>query len=248
VAKIRSHREKAGEVTKFDQFFDEIGSLCAPYVLTLHGFGLPFQQRDADAIASDIERLFDRLQSMGLCVFINAGTLLGAVREGGFLAHDDDADICVRIHGDTDRELVKNFIQVADQLNRSGQFSQPVMLSRRTPVIKVKLDSGVTADLFAFWIRGGKAYLWAHVFGELDENDIFPLGKERILGKEFPAPRVPEKMLVLNYGTSWRIPDTQFRFPYDTAKRKFAAFLTEYKRARYWPDKWSKLKSTFVKK
>ncbi len=230
--RIKAHREAEGKTDAFTAFCDELTALTAPYVLTMHGYTLPFRNRDIDEVTSELTQIIAILDNLGVQSFINSGTLLGAVREGAFLGHDDDADLAVLIDGSTDDALVTGLFALGDRLNQTGALQSPAAFSKRSPVIKIEMTSGVVVDLFPMWIRDDRVFIWPHTFGELHRDDVFPLGSQMLNGAAFPAPCDADKMLALNYGAGWRSPDAHFQFPWKEAREKFAAVITCYKRRK----------------
>lgn len=229
---IRAMRLEKEQNAELDEFLERLRKITAPYILTNHGLQLPFAHRDQDEVADDLIALFDLLKSLGYDAFINSGTLLGAVREGQFLGHDDDADLAVHLEGDTDADMINALDQLCGALNASGKLRRPAWYQKNGPILKVLVGSGVEVDLFPLWFRDGRAYIWPHTFGELTRDDIFPLGTQMLCGKPMPAPKDAEKMLALNYGEGWRHPDPDYFFPWDAAKQRFAAVLAAYVRHR----------------
>lgn len=229
---IRKVRLEAGQQVELDAFYARLSDTTAPYFLSNHGLLLPFAQRDQDEVSDDLLALFALLDDLGYPAFINSGTLLGAVREGRFLGHDDDADFAVRLDGQTDEELVQSLDTLCDALNASGALKRPAWYHKSGPILKVLVGSGIEVDLFPLWFRDGRAYIWPHTYGELSEQDIFPLGTQTLCGKPMPAPNEPEKMLALNYGEGWRHPDPGYFFPWNDAKLRFATVLAAFAQHR----------------
>lgn len=229
---IREARLAAGETEALEAFFARLRETIAPFVLTNHGLQLPFANMDQDAIARDLTDLFSVLERLGYMSFINSGTLLGAVREGRFLGHDDDADLAVLIDGADDHEVAKSMQKLCDDLNAEGSLREPAWFHHNGPVLKVLVGSGIEVDLFPLWLRNDKAYIWPHTYGELSKDDIFPLGRQTLCGVAMPAPRDAEKMLELNYGSGWRHPDPDYFFPWNEAKIRFRSVLKVYAKSR----------------
>lgn len=225
-------RQEAGQGAHHRAFCDELARLTAPYVLTLHGYTLPFRNRDQTEIVAELSKLVALLDTLGVESFINSGTLLGAVREGAFLGHDDDADLAIVVAGQTDSERMAAFVAMAQRLNAAGALSEPALLSKSMPVIKIELKSGVKVDLFPCWTEDDRIFIWPHTFGELQHADVFPLDAAVLNDAAFPAPKDAGKMLALNYGAGWRSPDAHFQFPWGEAKKKFQKVLRHYRHQR----------------
>jgi len=157
------------------------------------------------------------LTEYGIRHFLIDGTLLGAVREGDFIAHDLDMDIGVFAEDWTamklfalTTELQKQGIDLVHQL---GDFDKYFELAFRRDGIKI--------DLF-FYRRDGE-YRVFHAFrnggrnlpddvityeynAELIEN-IKPMYFQN---ESYPAPADPIAVLEAKYGHEWRTPVTKW--------------------------------------
>jgi len=238
---LRLARLEAGQTEELETFLARLRETIAPMVLTNHGLQLPFSNMNQDEIARDLLGVFDLLERLGYQSFINSGTLLGAVREGQFLGHDDDADLAVLLDAKTDEELPQRLEELLDALNSDGSLLKPAWYHKNGPVLKILVGSGIEVDLFPLWMREGKAHIWPHTYGDLNAEDIFPLSTQTLCGAEMPAPKNAEKMLELNYGKGWRQPDPDYYFPWNDAKLRFAKELAIFERGRKRPSVFSKL-------
>lgn len=226
--KIGEAREKAGEQEKFEAFTEELGRILHPLTLTNHGFQTPFKSLDRAASATELKRLSDGLFELGYQHFINSGTLLGSVRDGDFIGHDDDIDLGVFISGGTIPERYRALYELRTKL--TARFPDyEVWFSQGGPIVKVQFPAGLTVDLFIAWVADRKVYVWPHTYGDLTEDDVFPLGSSPLQGIDFPAPRNADKMLSVNYGPNWRVPDPNFVFSWRDAKIRFRDFLKYYR-------------------
>ena len=123
--------------------------------------------------------------------FVDAGTLLGFVREGDFLKHDYDLDLGMVDPG--------AFHQTIENLTASPLFE--VKPKRVYEVVKVKHANGVDLDIFLYQQVGDIMYKESHVyrweFG-LFEPEIRQFGEVTL-----PVPSNPEKHLEETYGDWW---------------------------------------------
>lgn len=238
---IGDYRRARAETEAMDAFNKRLLQITAPKVLTGHGLQLPFSHRDQDEILKDLIELIDLLKTLGYEAFINSGTLLGAVREGGFLGHDDDADLAVLIDGQDDEEVVRSMLLLRDKLNECGKLLAPAWFHPKSPFLNVLVGSGIEVDLFPLWFRQERAYLMPHTYGELSRDDIFPLARQPLCGTDLPAPRHAEKMLAVNYGEGWRFPDPNYVFPWGEGKKRFASVLETFARYNKPPSLFSRI-------
>ncbi|MDE0588565.1 LicD family protein [Halocynthiibacter sp. C4] len=227
VTSIERARAATGEQHKFQEFKNRLKSQLR-MVDTKKTFNLVFELSDHASALEQLRTLFDRLHTEGYAAFINSGTLLGAVREQDFIAHDCDADLAVLLEGQTDSELVDSFNRLFYDLHKHYGTELRPRAECKQPHVKVKTKSGLAIDVFPAWQRNGKIYIWPHTFGELKMSDILPVKECIIKGEKFPAPANPEKMLALNYGDAWNTPDSKFKFPWEEAEIKFSDFLDAF--------------------
>jgi hypothetical protein len=159
------------------------------------------------------------LKQLNLKHFIIDGTLLGAVREGGFIPHDLDVDMGVFAE-EWDNETLSKFVVLCKNnfINIHHLFGD---LSKYFEIALTR--DGVKCDLF-FYRRDGK-YRIFHAFrnggrnlpedvityeypAELIEN-IRPMIFQ---GEYYPAPADPVKVLEAKYGPEWKTPNKKWNW------------------------------------
>jgi len=232
-ARVRSLRkdiirywEEQGLPEKAEDFSDRVDIALDFKNPHAKNYFIQFAAQDKSKTANELLKLVSELHDEGQQVFINSGTLLGAVREGSFIGHDDDIDLGLILNAANVQDAVNEFISVYKLLASKLEFE--IKTSFNSPVLKITLPSDVVVDLFPTWIMNDKLFIWPHTFGELDKADLFPLKAMALNGVEFPAPAKPEKMLALNYGQGWEKPDADFVFPWREARSRFRSFLRTY--------------------
>ena len=97
------------------------------------------------SILEEIDRI---CQKHKIDYWLDGGTLLGAVRHGGFIPWDDDIDIAMR------EEDMLRFIEVAPGELREGLFLQTPQIEPQSkePIVKVR-------DLNSFYVEGADNFL-----------------------------------------------------------------------------------------
>ncbi|MFT4264840.1 MAG: class I SAM-dependent methyltransferase [Nocardioides sp.] len=139
--------------------------------------------------------------------YLGYGALLGAVREGGMIAHDTDTDLCYVSRHTSPADIVRESLRMERHLRRLGW--DVLRMSGADLKVVWDLSDGrkVHVDIFCSFLLGGELYILGEKRGAFDLDDLLPLGTVALDGYEFAAPRDPEAMLVYLYGEGWRVPD-----------------------------------------
>lgn len=153
------------------------------------------------------------LESLGLKHFIIDGTLLGAVREGDFIGHDNDMDFGVFAEEWTP-ELLQ---EVKDKMGKKGitlyhQFGDFV-----NSLEVAFMRESIKCDLFFYRRDGNKRVFHAFLHGGEDPArdtityeypaDLIENIRPMIFQMEYyPAPADPVKVLEIKYGADWKVP------------------------------------------
>ena len=152
-----------------------------------------------------------RLDSMGVTWFLAYGTLVGAVKEKGFLLNDTDIDIGI-VENENSMKNVEalredGFVLRKRFLVDGGEFAKEETYEFR----------GIPIDLFYF--RKSPEGLLGYVFVEID-NKLLPkethfhfcqIETIEIFGDKFPVPSPPEIFLQTHYGKNFMKEDNSWR-------------------------------------
>jgi phosphorylcholine metabolism protein LicD len=143
------------------------------------------------------------------------GTLLGAIREGDFIEHDEDTDLFLLLEDqerilDTLFELRKIGFEV-------GRYNGELLTVTR---------DGEYIDIYffkkrAFHTRECDGYV-------IKEHFLTQLEEYPFLGEIFLVPHNPEELLVSLYGESWRIPDKEGSTINYGLSIRFRSFLRDH--------------------
>ncbi|MEZ5193608.1 MAG: hypothetical protein R2734_14655 [Nocardioides sp.] len=224
LGRIRQRRTPRGGLAPF---WRECERALAPCTLTPHGYDVALGQRDPGAVWATVERVTEQLGERGYPVLVTSGTLLGLVREGGVIAHDDDIDLAVVLPEDDTTDAAGAARQWRELRARAALAGQLDLAfeERRASHCRAAADGGLKVDLFPAWPHAGRMFMWPHTYGELAAEDVLPPVSRRVAGHQVWLPRHPEAVLEVNYGPGWRDPDPTFRFDWDRAHERFAGFV-----------------------
>ncbi len=142
-------------------------------------------------------------------LFITYGTLLGIVRDGQLLDHDDDFDMGYVSPGASPSEVRRDTAYVVRTLLKAGYDTHVGRTLR--PAIPGSADSPIPVDILPCWF--GDGFFWG--YGPpvaLDRSDIEPLEALEYEGVRLSMPRRPELLLQRHYGTTWIYPDSGFGY------------------------------------
>lgn len=153
--------------------------------------------------------VFER--EFNLKLFLVGGNLLGVIRNGDFLDHDDDLDVGYMIPSDSVGDVLDHFFALYDRL-----FSIAPDLGHRLAILDpghlqlIRVKDSLVLDVFACWLTSDGEYCRVNAaFGPYGADSV------RVRTIEFRGvtthlPEFPERALELEFGPSWRIPDRHF--------------------------------------
>ncbi len=183
-----------------------------------------FKDRKPDFFEYALDKI-NRVRAMvhgalGLELFMMYGSLLGPCREGGFIGHDDDFDLCYVSKHTDEAAICDEVLSLVSHLRGKGYRVSIASYG----FLQVHVDD-IFFDVFVGWIKDGKFYLYWGIPEGIPVSDVLPLGWMQMYGRNMRVPAKPEASLEAIYGPGWRVPDPNFRYTVDVRYHQNFGFL-----------------------
>jgi phosphorylcholine metabolism protein LicD len=143
--------------------------------------------------------------------WLSCGTLLGLYRNGDFIGHDKDTDLCVNINS-LNKDLINSIV--------NNGFKISSVFGRLKDGFEIALNrNGVKTDLFFFYKNND--YWYHSVYSDFTKVDSlkhdyvfkkFGLKETEFLGHEFITPDDIESVIIQQYGEDWKIPNSKWLY------------------------------------
>lgn len=218
------------------------------YVLTQMGELMLSKKHDTDYQRSAMA-LYERVGEIlhdeyGYEIFLMYGTLLGAVRDGGYISHDADFDVGYVSRHETGPEAASELADIALTMVRHGLGAD---LRARLLHIHDRDNDEFKLDLFHTYFEderhrfpfgvAGTSTLTRADWSGTKEID-FPGGRARV-------PANDERFVAHLYGEDWRLPRPGFNWHLDRTDHAPEAALSPHLRTKiYWADFYSRTEYT----
>lgn len=186
------------------------------FMLTRHGVKAEgMLRREPTRFLDHTCAVVEALSDLGREPVLAYGTLLGAVREGDFIAHDDDIDLLYRARGDS-RAQVEADLAVLQQSLRARGFRVVSLLPNSLNMHVIDARNGAVMDIFPCWEEEGRLrmHMESMKIRGIDPGIVYPAGTVLLRERSLPAPADPEAFLQERYGDGWRVSDQFFEWPW----------------------------------
>lgn len=166
-----------------------------------------------DELMDEVIRLLDVLrEDAGVPAYICYGTLLGAVRNGQLIGHDNDVDLAYVSEHAYPVDVVREGYRVERVLRDHGWYVRRGSGVRLNVRLRLSDGSVRFVDVFTSHWVDGVLYIPSDTGFELPRETILPLTTVELMGRQVPAPADSERLLAATYGENWRVPDPSFRY------------------------------------
>lgn len=211
------------KLEEYNAFKGDLTQIIFPMVITEHGYKKSLGSRDQANAWSQINGVIRVLADLGYDSFINSGTLLGAIRQGRLLAHDDDADLGVIVPGADMDEIIANTMQLMISLAEKNMLS---MWHVENGCTHISLSTELPMDLFICWQEHSEIFAYPH--GKIEKEAVLPFKTIIMEGHALQIPSDSEAFLALCYGPNWRVPDDTFSYPWGRSLSHFVEYNDKF--------------------
>lgn len=188
----------------------------------------------ADTVAESLEFLRER----GHEAFLAFGNLLGAVRDGRLIGHDNDADIAYLAKSSHPADVILESMRVEREFADAGWDTFRANGASFKVFSTLPDGRRIGIDVFSAFYFQDQLHVLTYLVAPLPREALLPTSTVTLEGREVAAPAQPETVLEATYGPNWRVPDPTFKYetPRQVRRRINGLFGGERRHSRHWED------------
>jgi hypothetical protein len=223
VKKLIHKLNAEGQKSKALELHSKANDLLGQYELSLgpHGLTRTFSIRTDDEKNKAYSALSNLLmilnEQFGVAAFASSGTLLGIVREGKLLGHDDDLDICYVSAKEKHEDILIERNALVSFLNEHGYK----VTNSNVAHLWCKTPEGITIDIFTGWFTEDVCIMNPLPISGVPQNAVLPLQITKCNEHKIYIPNKPLELMILNYGPNWEKPDPLWVFDWSKARQNY---------------------------
>lgn len=170
---------------------------------------MDYSEEYLDGLVEQIQAIELMLKvEFGLQAFLTYGTLLGAVREGGFIGHDSDIDLGYVSRFESEAEIAAERAEIyaffKDGGRVMGRPSYGRFQMRGIVGPRGHYEHGI--ELFTSFVRDGRFFHYTNIPGTLPVEAVLPYSQVALRGRVFVAPADTDAFLSKAVDPDWRVP------------------------------------------
>lgn len=185
----------------------------APVALTKHGIhkSCPMLERREEYLRA-MDQACETLEGLGVTTMLCYGSLLGAVRGGAFIPHDDDVDFLCFYGAKTREQALQVRQRLLEQLEDLGHRPWGIWKNNFHVTF-----NGCPLDFFICWSDGHNLELLMEHYRSrtIDHSIVLPPSAVKLYDRTYKAPANPTAFLEERYGAGWRRPDPYHEWPWE---------------------------------
>lgn len=181
---------------------------------TIHGLTRSFRywkRHEKQEYLKFGKEVADSLAELGAQACFGFGAILGFVRTGDFIDHDDDLDLLVSFDKKTVPTINDGLTLIENHLRAIGYKVEGDFFSHRWVYSK----KGHQLDVFIGLIEGEQVSVYPARRNAYQTDDLFPPAMIDFLNVKSPMPKNIMEYLRKTYGDDWRTPNGSFGHKWD---------------------------------
>lgn len=168
-----------------------------------------FKNRPAASVEKMLDDALDMTRyfkdTFDIDIHLAYGTLLGAIRDGGLIKHDDDFDVSYISNKNKIEDVILERKEICRKLEVDGYLANVVSDAHFTANF-----NNSYFDITLSWQEKGFYNLYYLSFETISIDKVLPLTSLNVFGRDFLAPKDSELVLADIYGASWNRPIKDF--------------------------------------